>query len=25
MSPKFNMNYKKLSKKIEKIFIEEGF
>lgn len=25
MSPKFNMNYKKLSKKVEKIFIEEGF
>jgi len=24
MSPKFNMGYKKLSKKIEKIFIEEG-
>lgn len=25
MSPKFNMNYKKLSKKLEKIFTEEGF
>lgn len=25
MSPKFNMNYKKLPKKIEKIFISEGF
>lgn len=25
MSPKFNMNYKKLSKKLEKIFISEGF
>lgn len=25
MSPKFNMNYKKLPKRIEKIFIEEGF
>lgn len=25
MSPKFNMNYKKLPKRIEKIFVEEGF
>lgn len=25
MSPKFNMNYKKLPKRIEKIFTEEGF